>query len=126
MKLRIRDNSIRLRLTKSEIQSLQDVGRVAAKTDFPAGDAFEYILRLDERCESSTATLSARSIEIVLPDIAARDWAASDEVSFRGEQAVEGGDLTLLVEKDFACLSPRDDEEESDMFEHPEAGQGNC
>jgi len=29
------------------------------------------------------------------------------------------GDLRIIVEKDFACLAPRSDEDESDNFAHP-------
>jgi hypothetical protein len=32
--------------------------------------------------------------------------------------------LGILVEKDFACLAPREGEDESDMYPHPEAKQG--
>ena len=42
-----------------------------------------------------------------------------------GEQQHDNGDvLSILVEKDFACLAPREGEDESDMFPHPGAEQG--
>ncbi len=34
--------------------------------------------------------------------------------------------LKILVEKDFVCLTGRDDEDESDMYPHPEADSGVC
>jgi hypothetical protein len=30
----------------------------------------------------------------------------------------DGGHLKLLVEKDFKCVSPRDDEDQSDLFQN--------
>ena len=44
MKLRIRDNSIRLRLTRGEVDSLRADGLVKARTEFPAGHEFGYEL----------------------------------------------------------------------------------
>ena len=39
-----------------------------------------------------------------------------------GEQVLEDGErLAILVEKDFVCLTDRENEDESDMFPHPEA-----
>jgi hypothetical protein len=34
--------------------------------------------------------------------------------------------LKILVEKDFACLAPREGEDESDMFPHPKAATDGC
>jgi hypothetical protein len=31
-----------------------------------------------------------------------------------------GGRLKLLVEKDFRCISPRDDEDQSNLFKNPQ------
>ncbi len=39
-----------------------------------------------------------------------------------GEQRLDDGALlSILVEKDFACLAPREGEDDSDMYAHPEA-----
>jgi hypothetical protein len=54
-------------------------------------------------------------------------WASTEQVSIQGEQMLdEGGTLKILVEKDFVCLTGRDDEDESDMYPHPEADSGTC
>jgi hypothetical protein len=54
-------------------------------------------------------------------------WASSEQVSITGEQQHNNGDkLVILVEKDFACLAPREGEDESDMFPHPQAGEAEC
>jgi hypothetical protein len=34
--------------------------------------------------------------------------------------------LRILVEKDFACLAPREGEDESDMFPNPLSGKETC
>ena len=54
-------------------------------------------------------------------------WASSSQVSMSGSlQLDDGQTLELLVEKDFACLAPREGEDESDMFPHPSAETANC
>ena len=48
MKLRIRDNSIRLRLERGEVDRLRDTGMVAAKTGFASGGALGYAVCAEE------------------------------------------------------------------------------
>ena len=62
-----------------------------------------------------------------LPESSVRAWANSEQVSIIGEQQHKNGDkLDILVEKDFSCLTPREGEDESDMFPHPKAGEDEC
>ena len=57
-----------------------------------------------------------------LPETTVLAWAATEQVSIEGEQLLDGGEkTTILVEKDFVCLAPREGEDESDMFPHPQA-----
>ena len=54
-------------------------------------------------------------------------WADSEQVSIEAVQTIDdGSELKILVEKDFACLTPREGEDESDLFPHPEEGEANC
>lgn len=124
MKLRIKDNSIRLRLTRTEVDELRDSGIVASTTDFPRGRSLGY------RVESSPASVSPAAffadgvVTVRLPESAVQSWANTEQVSMPGEQALDdGGTLKVLVEKDFACLTEREDEDESDMYPHPEASR---
>lgn len=60
-------------------------------------------------------------IRVMLPRTAAERWQAPDEVSIRGEQELPGGGrLAILVEKDFQCLVPREDEDQSGLFPNPQ------
>ena len=124
MKLRIRDNSIRLRLTRGEVDRLRDDGLVSARTGFPDGREFEYVVESSPASVKPAAFLSDYVIKVCLPETAVLAWANSEEVSIREEQVIEDGKLTILVEKDFACLAPREGEDESDMFPHPDASSG--
>jgi hypothetical protein len=116
MKLRIRGNSIRLRLTRGEVQDLVTEGRVAELTRLPVGPAFGYQLRADAAAGAVTATFEAGVLGVAVPKAAAAAWAASDEVAIEGAVPVADGTLTILVEKDFPCLTVRAGEDDSDAF----------
>ena len=127
MKLRIRDNSIRLRLSQSEVQTLRNEGLVSAALNFPGGTVIEYVLESTPASVSLSAQYSSNTIRVLVPESIVGEWADSDQVSISSEQNLDDADvLTLLVEKDFSCLSPRENEDESDMFAHPNEGKENC
>ena len=122
MKLRIRDNSIRLRLTRGEVELLRDTGLVAATTGFPGGREFQYRVEGSPASVNPGAFFSDNIVTVRLPESTVLAWANSEQVSIEGEQRLDDGEtLSILVEKDFVCLAPRDGEDESDMFAHPEA-----
>ena len=116
MKLRIRGDSIRLRLTRGEVEELVAHGAVAETTRLPVGPAFGYQLRADALGRAVTATFEAGVLGVAVPRAAAEAWAASEEVAIRGEVPVAGVALTILVEKDFPCLTVRQGEDDSDAF----------
>ena len=121
MKLRIRDNSVRLRLTRGEVDQLRDDGLVCARTTFPGGREFQYAVESSPASVKPGAFLSECVITVRLPETSVLAWANSEQVSITGEQLLDDDKLVILVEKDFACLAPRDGEDESDMYPHPQA-----
>lgn len=129
MKLRIRDNSVRLRLERSEVDALRDNGLVSARTGFPGGRDFRYTVESSPASVNPAAFLSDNELTVRLPETVVLGWANSEQVAIVGEQRLDDGSpLAILVEKDFACLAPRDGEDESDMYPHPEQGtaKGQC
>ena len=127
MKLRIKDNSIRLRLTRSEVDELRDRGAVASTTGFPGGRELRYLVESSPASVSPAAFFSNNAVTIRLPESTVNTWATTEQVSMAGEQLLDdGGRLEILVEKDFACLTEREGEDESDMFPHPEASGASC
>jgi hypothetical protein len=118
MKIRIRGDSLRLRLSQSDVRALDDEGSVGDELHFPAGSALGCELRVVDGIDGLDAVLDDHRIRIAMP----RDWARrlidTDEVGVRSEIALEGGrTLVLLVEKDFRCLVPRPGEEDGDGFD---------
>ena len=121
MKLRIRGDSLRLRLKRGEVDLLAAGKSIVEETHFP-GAVFRY--RLDVTGEEAMqAQLENSSLIIRLPASQISGWATTDEVSMLAEQELPGGDkLTLLIEKDFSCLEPghhRGCEDDEDTYPHP-------
>ena len=127
MKLRIRDNSLRFRLTQSEVDTLRKDGSIRSAVNFPGGASIDYVVESVSSAVNTSAILANNRIELRIPKSAVDAWADSDQVSIKSDVTLEGDDvLTLLLEKDFACLAPREGEDESDMFPHPNDGQETC
>ena len=114
MKLRIRDNSLRLRLTRSEVDAFATSGRVEARTPFGA-KALVYAIAHEPSADRVSARFANDEILVLVPTKTARAWASSEDV---GIEATDGA-LRVLVEKDFACLKPREGEDDEDAFPHP-------
>ena len=127
MKLRIRDNSVRFRLTRSEVDTLRDDGLIVATLNFPGGENIKYVVQSLPDSQKMLAQYENDSIGLKVPESVIKEWADSDQVSISSEEALQGGDvLSVLIEKDFACLAPREGEDEADMFPHPNTGQESC
>jgi hypothetical protein len=122
VKLRIRDNSVRLRLTQGEVDTLRSDGILSARTGFPGGRDFQYVLESSPASVTPGAFFSENVITVRLPETTVLAWASSEQVSIEGVQILDDGEqLAILVEKDFSCLAPREGEDESDMYPHPNA-----
>jgi hypothetical protein len=121
MKLRIKGNTVRLRLSQSEVELLEKGGTVYEKTEFGASD-FGYRLRANREWK---AEFENGTISISVPEEEVANWATTDKVGMQKIFTFEkSSDLDVLIEKDFKCLSPRSDEE--GLFPHPKEGQLEC
>jgi len=127
LKLRVLDNSIRLRLTRSEVDAVNDSGLVRGRVRFAGSNTFDYVLESSPATVKPEAHISNNVLTVRLPEMDVQQWAASEQVTIRSAQLLDGDDqLTILVEKDFQCLAPREGEDESDMFPHPDADSTTC
>jgi hypothetical protein len=102
-------------------------GLVKGRVHFAGSNTFDYVLESSPATVKPEAHISNNVLTVRVPKMDVENWANSENVSIRSEQNLDDGDqLTILVEKDFACLAPREGEDESDMFPHPQAGEENC
>ncbi len=118
MKLRIQGNSIRFRLTKTEVDQFARQGRMEERVEFENGDGevFRYALE-----KSSTPglrpVLEKGCLTVFVPKELAETWTGTGQVGMESED----GKLRVLVEKDFARRIPRNGVDESDNYAHPNA-----
>ena len=119
MKLRIKGNSIRFRLTQSEVKIVEQTGTVRDQINFPNGLSLIYEIKAESGIENLEPIYDENKITLKVSLSEISEWALSDEVTISGSAELpDDENLTILIEKDFKCLSPRD-EDESDMFPHP-------
>ena len=119
MKLRIKGNSIRLRLLRSEVERFAADGHISDEARF-GGNALRYSLLMSDEGGSIRAKFENNEIGVFIPEKAARDWATNDNVGFETEQPIGDGEtMTIIVEKDFACIDRLDDPDREDAFPNP-------
>jgi hypothetical protein len=123
MKLRIRADSLRLRLKRGEVDKLASGTGIVEQTHFPNS---MLTIRLDVAENNDiSASFDNEGINVKVPRTKVLDWAGTDQVSLYAEQQLpDSGSLSLLIEKDFTCLEPghhRDCEDDEDTFPHPSA-----
>lgn len=125
MKLRIRGNSLRLRLGRSEVEALLREGRVTETVRFAPGVRLVYELLADAGVSAVEASLEGATVRVRAPRAVVESWARGEDVGFSGSQPAEGEEpLRVLVEKDWSCLTPRQGEGDEDGYAHPAAGKG--
>ena len=118
MKIRIKGDFIRYRLTRTEVETFCKDGVHEETTDF--GNAvFIYILKAKKGISALEADFKNNTITVYLPDEERATWATSDRVGYEGVMNLSNGkQLSLLVEKDFVCLDETI-EDQSDNYPNP-------
>ena len=124
MKLRLRNNSIRLRLLRGEVQELAKNGSLEESIFFGLNDTdrLTYKLQTDFNAETISANFVDQTITVLVPTKVALDWIETEKVGLSFNQKSCDNDdksLRILIEKDFVCLDRRDDPDDADAFPHP-------
>lgn len=120
MKLRIKGNSIRLRLTKTEVANFAKDGIISEQTQFATG-TLTYVLFKDDKATELKASMQQTTITVHVPAHIAKHWTNTDDIGFQNNYQVnQSVSLFLLVEKDFVCLD-NTIEDQSDNYPNPNA-----
>jgi hypothetical protein len=119
MKLRIHDNSIRLRLSRTEVELFAATGHIFEALEFGGVSDFTYVLETSESHEVIRATHGAHGISILVPRTLAQKWTTTDQVGISDTQPLPGGrNLQILIEKDFKCIH-QNAEGDEDSYPNP-------
>jgi hypothetical protein len=123
MKLRIKGNSIRLRLSKSEVAKFETTGRIEEKTEF-VDSHFTYALEAVEGINEIMCKNTPNLITVCLPKQMADEWTSTELVGMQNDyEVVSGRKIFLLIEKDFVCID-NTFEDQSDNYPNPNAACG--
>ena len=122
MKLRIRGNSIRLRLLRVEVDALGRQEAIVETTRVGPGpeDKLSYSLHTHASEAPIRTQWSQGRLQITLSAQLAQALAHTEQVSISEQITYDQEVLTVLIEKDFKCLTARPGEDESDNFENPQ------
>lgn len=112
MKIRIKGNSIRYRLSRSEVSRLAVEGLLTEEVDFGTTQ-FHYAIRITKE-PLLTASFSGTTMELAMPEAMVAELNDTDQIGFKADHHK----LSLLVEKDFVCID-QTEEDQSDNYPHP-------
>ena len=126
MKLRIRGNSIRLRLGQSEVYRLAMNGAVEELTIFGSdeGERLGYEIRAARDETVVRASFDGRRIVVHVPAEMIHRWAGSEQVGIYAMQPTDQGELAIVIEKDFVCIDGDPGESQEDAFANPALAAG--
>ena len=128
MKIRMKQDSLRLRLGRAELERFLKDGRIQETTRFAASPeaGFTYALEVSSPGSAGTTlrTMPCGVTVVVTPE-QVRLWKRDDQVGIYTDLEVDTDTrLEVIVEKDFACLD-RSDSDNADTFANPNLS-ANC
>lgn len=118
MKFRCTGNSIRLRVRKSDLQTLRLLREIREEVPFAPGQALSIVLVLGEG-ERLRAGFTAGEIRVEVPSAMAIAWIESAEVGIEAlqETGATAGPLHIKIEKDFPCRHTTESNREDTFYE---------
>lgn len=118
MKLRIKGDTLRLRLSRAEAEIFARDGSVSDAIHFPGGGRLVYALGRTNGA-AAAVRFDGAAVRVELPAADAAAWLATDE-GFQAALPLDSGQtLNILIEKDLQCLHRREGEDESDLYPNP-------
>lgn len=112
MKIRIKGDTVRYRLTRPEVEDFAVNGIIKEETHFNS-KTLTYVLQKsnDSRIRID---FTDDTITVLMPEIMAEEWTATERVGFENDQ----DSPAVYIEKDFKCLD-NVDEDQSDNYPNP-------
>lgn len=117
MKIRIRENTLRIRITQTELKELSVGEALFSTTHFPGGSQMSYGI-LPSQEETTQVVMADQRISIHLGVLDHQTMMDESTVGVQSIHQTSDRPLELLIEKDFSCLHPRSGED-ADTFPNP-------
>jgi hypothetical protein len=114
MKIRIKGNSLRYRLTQKDIELFSKEKYLEDTINFGA-HSLKYAIK-SSPVDELTAEFHENKITLHVPLVILEEWTTTDKVGFENCDPA----LYLLIEKDFKCLD-NVAEDQSDNYPNPHA-----
>lgn len=120
MKIRIKNNSVRLRLSKPDLDQFGKEGYIEEKTEFP-GSTFTYAIQKLFDGKALDASFIDQKLTLFVPKHIVQEWTDTAIVGFNHALPVgENRTLFLLIEKDFKCIDgDTATDDQSEYFDNP-------
>lgn len=119
MKLRIQGNSLRLRLSQSEVAQFSKTGFVEDSIQFAPGASLSYTIETASSLPAPLASFQDHWLRVQVPSQTAQDWYTTDRVAISADQRVDDEKtLSVLIEKDFQCVHGGD-QRDPDAYPNP-------
>lgn len=122
MKLRIRSNTLRFRLGQQDVSRLADGGPVEERVRFGPGPENDFVYRVEPSALSGRMALryNPGHITLLLDASLCSALGNPEQTGFEERIATgTGEEIEVLIEKDFACLQPRNPKEDKGTFPNP-------
>lgn len=113
MKLRIEDDTLRLRLSDGEVQEFASTGRVEGAVHFGINTVQRLTYALERGSEPAQTLPDVEPVQvhyepgaitILVPFAVAKSWVETDQIGFSHDLPLAGNQrLRILVEKDLDC-----------------------
>ncbi|MFM9945341.1 MAG: DUF7009 family protein [Bacteroidia bacterium] len=120
MKLRIKGNSIRIRLSKSEVDYFGTNAYLEERIEF-GNSELVYAIQSKANSNEISANFEGNTIIVTIPENLRNEWIETDRIGLANKIDIGmGKQLLLLIEKDFVCLD-NTLEDQSDNYPNPNA-----
>lgn len=122
MKLRFRNNSVRLRVNRREVEALVEGRVLEEQISFPRNSRIAYTLQSSSN-PAGEASFEAGTIRISAPAYQVNNWASTDTVGIYFELPANGSSLKVAIEKDLECVDGSPEEYDPEAFPRAESSK---
>lgn len=115
MKLRFRQNSLRFRVNRREVESLAAGHSLTEQVCFPDNSKLAYVLE-SFPSRAPRVEFQGGVIRVTIPVEDLNTWASTHEIGLYFDLPANGNLLKLSVEKDLECIDGPPEERDPDAF----------